>query len=202
MLSHLWGCEVGRPRTFMRRFRAWRIRWMSMALSVRPSMSKSGCDEARTQGKRCLCKRVDVGGLATVASVIVALRPCSCRRRSRGILSAWLRLQSIAEGIVCGSRVVVVRLERAQLGNRRRQRLDVQGWRSWRAARPHVSLWTLEVAIMSWLREHCPRWWKRVTAATRRRWFWAFGGSLGLGAAIPAGTRRACGYMGCIGDCV
>jgi hypothetical protein len=126
-----------------------------------------------------------------VPSLIVALRPCSCRRRSRGILSAWLRLQSIAKGVVCGGRVVVVRLECAQLGNEGRQRLDVQSRRSRRTARPHVSFRTLEVAVMRWLREHCPRWWKRTTAAIRRR-LWAFGGRLGLGAAISAGTRRAC----------
>jgi hypothetical protein len=163
---------------------------MSMALSVRPSVSKSRRDEARTQGKCCFCKRVDIGRLATMPSVVIALRSCSCRRRSRGILSARLRLQSIAKGIVCGGRVVVVRLERAQLGKRGRQRLDVQSWRSRRATRPHVSLRTLEVAIMRRLREHCPRW-KRTSAAIRR-WFGAFEGHRRQGAAIPAGTGRAC----------
>ena len=103
-----------------------------------------------------------------MSSVKVALRSCSRWRWTRDILAARLRLQTIAKDVVGGGRVIEVGLQRAQLGGGRRQRLDVEiGWRG-RAARPHITLGTLEVAIVARLREHWPRWWQRSSAASRR----------------------------------
>jgi hypothetical protein len=103
-----------------------------------------------------------------MSPVKVALRSCSSWRWTRDILAARLRLQAIAKDVVRSCRVIEVGLQRAQLGRGRGQRLDVEIGRSGRAARPHVSLRALEVAIVARLRIHWPRWWKRSSAASRR----------------------------------
>jgi len=103
-----------------------------------------------------------------MSSVKVALRSRSCRRRTRVIFAARLRLQTIAKDVVGGCRVIEVGLQRAQLGGGRRQGLDVEIGRRGRATRPHITLGALEVAIVARLREHWPRWWQRSSAASRR----------------------------------
>jgi hypothetical protein len=192
VLSYLWGSEVGRSCTLMRRFRAWRVCCTDRALSVRPSVSCDRRDKARAHSERCFCESVDVRVLTAVPSMIVALRPRSCWGRSRSILPLWLwlGLQSIAKDIVCRRLVVIGRLEGAQLWDGRRQRLNMEGWRSWGAARPHITLRALEVAIVARLRIHV-----RGGSGRARR----LGGGVGRlrarrrrGEAVPAGTSRAC----------
>lgn len=197
ILACLRGSEVGGSRSLMRRFRARRMCNMSMilALSVWPRLSCGRRDETWAQRQCCFGKSVDVGRLANVPSVVVALRPRSCRGSSRGSLPARLRLQPIAKYIVCCRRVVVVGLEGAQLGDGRRQWLDVKSGRAWRATRPHISFGTLEVAVVARLGEHCCGgsgraidrgesevvvWCVRRLEARRRR-----------GEAVPLGTSRA-----------
>jgi hypothetical protein len=124
-----------------------------------------------------------------MSPVKVALRSCSCWRWTRDILAARLRLrlrlrlQAIAKDVVRGCRVIEAGLQRAQLGGGRRQRLDVEIGRGGRAARPHISLRTLEVAIVARLRIHWPRWWKRSSAASRRCRL-AFGGAPAPGSSV------------------
>lgn len=94
ILACLRRSKVGGSRSFMRRFRARRMCHMSMilALPVWPRVSGGRRDEAWAQRKCCFSKRVDVGRLASVPSMVVALRPRSCRSSSRGSLPARLRL--------------------------------------------------------------------------------------------------------------
>jgi hypothetical protein len=54
-----------------------------------------------------------------MSSMIVALRPCSCRRGKWNILAVRLWLQAIAKDIVRRGRVVEVRFQSAQLGDGR-----------------------------------------------------------------------------------
>lgn len=170
--------EVRRARALMGRFRAWRICRMGIVLVLSAGSRVSGSgrrDVARAQSECCFSKSVDVRRLTTMSSVIVALRPRSCWSGSRGGLPARLRLQAVAEGIVCCRRVVVVWFEGAQLGGPRRQWLDVKSWRSWRATRPHVSLWALEVAILAPLFKHGLGGGSRRSRGDSEVWCWAFG---------------------------